>query len=203
MQIINIKNRIKNLIPEEKRSIVIIISLSVLFVVFIIFAYIPKQTKVARLKRNLTSLEQQIDLTQTMLGDIEKLSYILAGMQKDLASFEGRLLSTKNISSVISELSSTARLCTVDVVSIKPHESTPLLDDDLNPVSLEASPISEIKIELKLLASYRSLADYVRKIQESLKLLATIEDVTISRKQDMAPKLDIKLTISIYTGENR
>lgn len=199
----DIEKIIKNLIPENKRTIALATAAAVLFTIFIIFAYMPRQKSVSGLKKELTGMEAQIELIQSTLGDLEELSRMLAGMQKELVLFESRLPNTKQISSVLSELSSAARLCSVDVISIRPHEPVPLLDDNQNPISLDKKPLKEIKIELNLLAKYKSLAEYVKKIQESLNLLAVIEEIVITKREERGANLDIELSLLIYTGDKQ
>ena len=75
---------IKDLIPENKRTIAIVITATVLFTVFIIFAYMPRHRSVSGLKKELTEMEGQIELIQSTLGDLEEQGRILADMQKEL-----------------------------------------------------------------------------------------------------------------------
>lgn len=191
----------RNFIPEEKRTIITAGAWVLFLCLFIIFVYMPKHRSVAKLKADLAAMEEQIELSQAMLGDVERLGHVLADMQKELASFEKRLPSRKQISSVLSELSRVAKTSSVEVVSIKPYEAEPLLNKNQEPISLDEKRLQKMRIELKLSAGYKALADYVKSIQESLNLLATIEEIAVAKKQDSAPNLEIELALSVYIGD--
>lgn len=188
----------KNLIPIDKKIVANSVIAIGLLLLFLIFAHIPKHRVVAGLETNLKSMEQQIKVTQVMLGDLGRLAQVLVDMQKELISFESRLPDRKQLSLVLSELTNLAKLSFVDVVSIKPEEPVPLVDNEQNPVSLGTRPLKSLKVELQLRAPYKAIAEYVKSIQDSLNILATIDEINLTTNEEIAPNLDAKLVFTVY-----
>lgn len=190
--------KMKNLIPIDKKIVANSVIAIGFLLLFLIFAHIPKNRIVTGLEANLKSMEQQIKVTQAMLGDLGRLAQVLVDMQKELISFESRLPDRKQLSLVLSELTNLAKLSFVDVVSIKPEEPVPLVDNEQNPVSLGTRPLKSLKVELQLRAPYKAIAEYVKNIQDSLNMLATIDEINLTTNEEIAPNLDAKLVFTVY-----
>lgn len=188
----------KHLIPLDKKTVTGSIIAVGLLLLFLIFAHIPKHRVVVELEANLKAIEQQIKITQAILGDLGRLAQVLVDMQKELISFESRLPDRERLSLVLSELTNLAELSFVEVVSIRPQEPTPLVDNNQNPVSLGKRPLKSLKVELKIRAPYKAIAEYVKRIQDSLNILATIDEISLARNEEIAPALDAKLVFTVY-----
>jgi len=170
----------------------------VFIIAFSVFVYIPQHQEVARLREQISNIESQIGFTNAMLGDIEKLGLVLGQMQQEMKLFEKRLLTKEQISSIVSELSSLAQASGLEVVSIRPEQSVQALDKDGKLVNMDKRPLDSIKIHLELRTSYKALAEYTRKIQDSLNILAGIDDIKISKNVDATTKLMVDLTLTVY-----
>ena len=173
----------------------------IVIVVFFMLVYLPERNKVNELKNRLKVMDDQIKLTEAMLGDLNRLAPILADMQKELVSFEGRLPDRRKISLVISELFNLAKSSSVKVVSIKPQEPITLTDDNKQPITLGKTRLKSMKVTLELQGSYREIAEYVKKIQDSLNILATIDDVTIRKDDNIVPDLPADLVLTVYIAD--
>jgi len=183
---------------EKKKQPIGIAIILIVIIVFSVFVYMPKHREVARLKTRINDMEEQIVLTNAMLGDMEKLGHVLGQMQQEMKLFEKRLPTQKQISSIVSELSSLAQASLLEVISIKPEKSVQMIDKDGQSVNMGQDPLDSMKIHLELRASYKALAEYIRKIQDSLNILAGIDDIKISGNEGTAPKLDVDMTLTIY-----
>jgi Tfp pilus assembly protein PilO len=189
----------KNFISlKDKRLAYLIIGAAASLIIFVLFIHLPKSKSVAELKSHIKNIEQQIAATEAMLGDIKKLGQILVGMQKELSTFEARIPDRENISSVLAELLGLAKACSIEVVSIKPEEPAPFLDNNKETISLDKKPLKNIVVRLKLQGPYKSIADYIRNIQESLNILATIDEVTITKDKKIMPKLNAEIVLNVY-----
>ncbi len=170
----------------------------VFIILFSVLVYIPQHQEVARLRGEINDIESQIGFANAMLGDIEKLGPLLGQMQQEMKLFEKRLPTKKQISSIVSELSSLAQASGLEVVSIRPTQSVQALDNDGKPINMDKRPLDSIKIDLQLRASYKALAEYTRKIQDSLNILASIDHIKISKNIDTATSLMVDLTLTVY-----
>lgn len=191
----------KNFMPANKRILVGSTVAAVLLLGFLIFAHFPKHRVVTELKAHLKNIEQQIEITQTMLGDLGKLGQVLVDMQEELVAFESRLPDKEKISLILTELTNLARLSFVEVVSIKPQEAVPLLDSSQQPISLGKNPLKSLKLELNLRAPYQAIAEYVKSIQDSLNILATIDEIGITRNEEITPRLEARLIFTVYIAD--
>ena len=188
----------KNLMPKDKNILIGSIIASSLLAIFFLFAHLPQSRSVTALKVRLAGIEQQIRITQAMLGDLGKLGQVLVDMQQELVSFENRLPDRKRISLVLSELTNLAKLSFVDVVSMKPQDPVALVDSNQKPVSLGKRPLKSLKVELKLQAPYMAISEYIKSIQDSLNILATIDEINLTRNEEAAPRLDARLIFTVY-----
>jgi Tfp pilus assembly protein PilO len=98
----------------------------------------------------------------------------------------------------LAELLGLAKACSIEVVSIKPEEPAPFLDNNKETISLDKKPLKNIVVRLKLQGPYKSIADYIRNIQESLNILATIDEVTITKDKKIMPKLNAEIVLNVY-----
>jgi len=183
---------------KDKKQYVGMTIMLVFIIAFSVFVYIPQHQEVARLREQISNIESQIGFTNAMLGDIEKLGLVLGQMQQEMKLFEKRLLTKEQISSIVSELSSLAQASGLEVVSIRPEQSVQALDKDGKLVNMDKRPLDSIKIHLELRTSYKALAEYTRKIQDSLNILAGIDDIKISKNVDATTKLMVDLTLTVY-----
>jgi len=188
----------RSLLQKDKSFWMGIAATAVLFVMFFVFGYLPKLASIKELKKKTDNMGQQIDVTQTMLGDLSKLGPLLVQMQKELASFEDRLPSRKSISSIVSELSNLAKISYVKVISIKPQEPSPLVGEGNQPARMGKNILEEMKVELNLRGPYKATAEYIKNVQDSLNMLATIDEVCIKKDESIAPELDTKLVLTVY-----
>jgi len=188
----------KEFIPKDKKALTGTVLLGAAILIFFVLIYIPQHRKVGRLKNEIRTIDDQIELTKTMLGDLNKLGHVLAGMQQELSIFEKRLPEKKQVSSILSELSRLAKSSSLEVVSIKPERPLPVLDKDHQLISLDKSPLSSIKVELSLKTHYKALAEYVRKIQESLNILATIDGIIINNNASASSSLNAEVVLTVY-----
>ncbi len=189
----------KKTLIKDRKQLLGISAIVLVVLIFFIFVYIPQHRKVRGLKKQMQDISEQISLTRAMLGDMEQLGPILGRMQQEMKRFEDRLPSTKEIASVLSELSSRMKeSSSLEVLSMRPQKPLPVLDNDGRPVYMDEKPLNRIEIELKLHATYEDLAKYVRKVQDSPKTLASIDSIKISKNDSISPKLDITALFTIY-----
>ena len=190
----------KNLIDFEKdKKNIIKISIALIgLIVLFVFLYLPQHQKVNRIKKQIDLMQEQIDLTKTMLGDLSQLGLVLGKMQQEMSLFEKRLPAKKQISSILSELSNLAKKSEIDVVSINPEKPIQVISDDGEVVKIDQNTLSSIKINMNLKGSYKELADYLKRVQESLNIFAAIDEISISRVDDIYPKLNAKFALTIY-----
>ena len=190
----------KNLIDFKKnKKNIIKISIALIgLIVLFVFLYLPQHQKVNRIKKQIDLMQEQIDLTKTMLGDLSQLGLVLGKMQQEMSLFEKRLPAKKQISSILSELSNLAKKSEIDVVSINPEKPTQVINDDGEVVKIDQNTLSSIKINMNLKGSYKELADYLKRVQESLNIFAAIDEISISRVDDIYPKLNAKFALTIY-----
>lgn len=190
----------KNLIDFEKdKKNIIKISIALIgLIVLFVFLYLPQHQKVNRIKKQIDLMQEQIDLTKTMLGDLSQLGLVLGKMQQEMSLFEKRLPAKKQISSILSELSNLAKKSEIDVVSINPEKPIQVISDDGEVVKIDQNTLSSIKINMNLKGSYKELADYLKRVQESLNIFAAIDKISITRVDDIYPELKAKFTLTIY-----
>lgn len=190
----------KNLIDfkKDKKNIIKISIALIGLIVLFVFLYLPEHQKVNRIKKQIDVMQEQIDLTKTMLGDLSQLGLVLGKMQQEMSLFEKRLPAKKQISSILSELSNLAKKSEIDVVSINPEKPTQVINDDGEVVKIDQNTLSSIKINMNLKGSYKELADYLKRVQESLNIFAAIDEISISRVDDIYPKLNAKFALTIY-----
>lgn len=192
------KKQMKDLIDKNKRILAGSITAAVLILLFVMVIYIPQHRKVTGLKLQIKEIEDQINLTKAMLGDLDRLGRVLVEMQDEMGLFEKRLPSQKQISSVLSELSKLAKASSLEVISIRPEKPVPVLDENHQPISLDKSPFKSIKVDLRLRAPYKAVADYLGSIQQSLNILATIDEIIIKSDEAISPRLDSNVILTVY-----
>lgn len=195
----------KKIAIKDKKQLLGISVIVLVVLIFFIFVYMPQHRKVSSLKKQAQDIEEQIGLTKSILGDMRKLGPLLGQMQLEMKRFEDRLPTTKEIASVLSELSSRLKeSSSLRILSIRPQEPLPILDKDAKPVYMDEKPLNKIEIELNLQATYKDLAEYIRKVQDSPRTLVTIDSIEMSKNDSITPMLDIMTLFTIYViGKDR
>ena len=189
----------KNITIKDKKQLIGISVILLVVLIFFIFIFMPQHRKVSSLKKQMRDIKEKIGLTKSMLGDMEKLGPLLGQMYQEMKHFEDRLPTTKEIASVLSGLSSRLEeSSSLEILSIKPQKPSLVLDKDGKPVYMDGKPINRIEIELKLRATYKDLAEYIRKVQDSPDTLASIDSININRNDSIAPRLDIVTLFTIF-----
>ena len=186
---------------DEKYQNIINISLAAFLILFLIFFYIPNARDVARTKNNMRIAEEDLALTRAAVGDIDKLNEVIELRKREFAMIEQRLPNKSKISSIVSEFTTLARESSVNLLGIKPSEVKPLFDAAQKPIVLGSRQLEGLEVTLKLQAPYRSIAEYIKKLQDSLNLIATIDTVSVASNASIKPKLDATLTFTVYMRE--
>ena len=187
----------KNIIDfkKDKKVIIKISALFIGLIVLFMFLYLPQHKKVNKVKKQIEAMQEQIDITKNMLGDLSQLRLVLGQMQQEMVSFKKRLPDQKQISSILSELSNLTKHSKIEVVSIKPEKPAHIKNDNGEVVKIDQDTLSSIKVKMDLKGSYKELADYLKRVQESLNIYAAIDEISISRVDDVYPKLKVKIVI--------
>ena len=182
---------------NKKALIAGIIAIGILLL-FVIFIYMPKHRLVLGLRAQIKKIDEEVEINREMMGDARRFGRMLVDMQKEVDSFEKRIPDREKCSSILSEFSSLARLHSVEVVSIKSEDPLPLFDDDGSAFILSKKQLKKLPVNLKIQARYRKIAEYIRSIQESVNMLATIDEVIITRNEKEVPLLDVELVLDAY-----
>ncbi len=189
----------KKAVIKNKKQLLSISAIVFVVLILFVFAYIPQHQKVSSLKKQVQDIDEQINLTKSILGDMKRLGPFLGQMQQEMKRFEDRLPTTKEIASVVSELSNRfKKASSLEVLSIRLQKPLPVLDNDYKPVYMDGKPLNKIEIELKFRATYEDLAEYIRKVQDSPKTLASIDSIKISKDDSITPSLGIVALFTIY-----
>jgi Tfp pilus assembly protein PilO len=186
---------------KENRTLIAVLAYIIVFLIFVFLVYLPKHSQVLSLKGRIKSIEKQIDITQQMLGDLNKLGEMLAGMQRELDDFRSRLPDKSRVSSVISQLSNLAKDLDIEVLSIKPAKPVHVSGDDGKPILIAGDHLVSMDVGLSLYASYRPLADYINNIQHKLDMLASVKELDVQRDASRYPKLRSHILLTVYIIE--
>jgi len=186
---------------QNKKVLFSSITAVTVFLLFLLVIYVPKNIVVGKLKNEIRNIDQQVKSIQAMLGDMRRLGEVLSDMQNEVSSFEKRIPRKKEISSILSECSALAKTCSVEVVSVKAKESALFVDDEGNPARFGEKALETIRVELVLLATYKALADYIKHIQDSPNILATIDEISVVKNKDAKPRLNIRLILNVYVSK--
>lgn len=187
----------------EKRMTAIGIAAVAALLLFLIFVYIPKYRSVNNLALEIKGINKQIAATEEMAGDIRNLGIIIADMQREVDNFESRLPTSEEISAVLSECSNIARECSIEVVSIISDDPKPFVGPEGEEFIFGEQPVSSMQVAFKLRGTYKHLADYVRNLRESLNILATLDEIEVERDEDILPRLDAELMVTVYVLDMR
>ena len=191
-----------NPIPENKRLLAGVIAATALFLIYIIFIYMPKHKLVNKLKIDLKHMDEQIEYTQKQLGEFKKLGPALASMEIKMASFNKRITRKKQTSSrILAELSELAKLFSIKIVSIEPQSPVQVLNNENQPISINNNLLKSMKIRLSFQSSYKAAAEYVKNIQDNLNVSATIDEIEIVKGKNVAPALSVTLALNVYLLE--
>jgi len=188
---------------NEKRMTIIGIAAVTALLLFLVFVYIPKHRSVANLNVEIKSINKQIAATEEMAGDIRSLGIIIAGMQGEVDSFESRLPTSEETSAILSECSNIARECSIEVVSIISEDPKLFVGAEGEEFIFGERPLSSLQVAFKLRGTYKHLAEYIRGLRESPNILATLDEIEIERDEDILPRLDAELMITVYVVDMR
>ncbi len=162
----------------------------------VIIAFIPLFLYLIQKKANDSLLSQQIDLQRKLeLGEkaqkaievFKKTGLINLKTQRELLAL--KIPSAEESPLIISkQLSRIALDRGIDKISISNKEREKTSTTDLYRLPLSAN----------LECTYQQLCQFLNKISSADRLIV-IEEVSIKRQEDILPRLDVSLSLSVYT----
>ena len=169
-----------------------------LLLLFIVFLYMPKHGAVVKLEKKIKAIDLETEATKSAIGDIRNLGKALALMQQELNNFESKLPAEEELSSILSEITDTAKKHSIEVVSVKPGKPVLFQDSSGGAFEFDQKKVKKINIDVDLRGAYKYLVEYIKALRDSMKILAVLESVSITRNEKIAPKLEANFSLTIF-----
>ena len=185
-------------ITQAQRKIIFaaVIDLSV-FILFLSLIYMPSRRKVAKLKAELQSIEQEV-------AEIKKIASQAGSLEKSITLFKDRysVLQGKfpaKEEEAISKISDLARQLRINIISLKPGAKQVVFSEGKEGLAIEQKVCHNILVAIEMDCTYAELVKYLELLNEELPALVTVETIEIANGGPVTPgKLRVNLSFNLY-----
>ena len=189
--------KIKDLTTSQKKIILAAALILFVFIIFLVFIYLPIQRQVRKIKSELDSAQQQIDAISRITSSAKSLEEGIKMLQDKFTKLDAKFPAEEE--NALKALSQFAKEMNIELVSISPQPKVQLLEDDKSNISIEGKPCSVVPVSIQMRCVYKDLVAYLQKANDSLPVFATLERLNISKDRlDVSQKLDVQIDINLY-----
>lgn len=183
------KSEIKKIIQHKNFSVVVIGGLFLLFLIDILFIFMPQIRAFRNAGSEIAQMKQKISMGERELMDIEKLRENLQKITSEILLEEQSFTSEDDFELLIEEISKTASDSGVKIIQIRPvrdKEEKSLRKGDTE--VLIKSPI-----QIQAVSNYHSLGKFINKLEEADKFFR-IEELEINADSSDYKKSNVSMT---------
>jgi len=185
-----------NRLQKRQRTLVLFLAAAILFSFYYNAVYKPQSSALARVKTELTNVNNRLVKLKSQIPDIQKEKEALDAAKRNLetlktqlSSLELQLPTTGRIPQLLGELVRQAQGYSIDFVSIRPKTSK------------EKKEYAELIIEMKFNSTYSDFANYLNRL-ESLSQFLRASDITMEEMKDgFRAESDVTLNLATLLGE--
>jgi len=185
-----------NRLKTRQRTLVLFLAAAILFSFYYNAIYKPQSSALARVKTELTNVNNRLVKLKSQIPDIQKEKEALNAAKRNLdslktqlSSLELQLPTTGRIPQLLGELVRQAQGYSIDFVSIRPKTSK------------EKKEYAELSIEMKFNSTYSDFANYLNRL-ESLSQFLRATDIGMEEMKDgFRAESDVTLNLTTLLGE--
>ena len=185
-----------NRLKTRQRTLALFLAAAILFSFYYNAVYKPQSVALAKVKTELSNVNNRLLKLKSQLPDIQKEKETLGAAKRNLetlkaqlSSFELQLPTTGRIPQLLGELVRQAQGLPIDFVSIRPKTSK------------EKKEYAELIIEMKFNFTYSDFANYLNRL-ESLSQFLRATDIAMEEMKDgFQGQSDVTLTLGTLLGE--
>lgn len=185
----------------QKKIIIATAIVTAVFILFLIFVYLPTRNTVGMLKAELSGVEASIDATSRIIGEGIPLEKGLAALQTRLEGMEKKFPQSEE--EVIKTISNIAYKTGVSITSIKPQQKAAYLDKGDKATRIEGKICQQIPVSIVGYATFKKLDAFLEALRKDAPNFSTVDSLTIAKGQQYELNVNLTLTIYLLVTENR
>ena len=185
----------------DNQKKIILISLSVLFIflLFLVFLYVPASKEIAALKNELKSTEQQIQGIELLLAGSQSRDEAIRLLEQRKRYLNNKFPQKEEESlRLIPEI---ARKMNITVLSLQPGSRTELLDAADKQVIIENKAASYLPISLEVSCYFKDLVRYALELKATLPAFISINSLDIKKEGQLNGKILVNIEFNLYLLE--
>ncbi|MFH1394942.1 MAG: type 4a pilus biogenesis protein PilO [Candidatus Omnitrophota bacterium] len=190
-------DKIKELFAEEKfRTYFVAAFASILAVVYIFIAIIPKCSLLSKTSREIRDFQTNIDLVENRIRRLDALTKKLSDVSAELESYAKGLPAKKDLPAFLEELSLLAKSSGIKILSITPA----VIAYTKESVPSEKGYYREVPIIITAESGYHQLGYFISSLERSKRFI-TITDLKIKGNERSPRKHDVRISLNTYVSD--
>ncbi len=175
--------------PKTQQMIIFFVILIVVLILFFRFSYSENQNKIARLKKNLDSLQIEVQKTEAAKARLPELQAKIARLEIEWEKAKTMLPKQKELPSLIQQISNSGAKAGVSFSLFKP--SGPL----------EKKDYSEIPVQIKVVCGYHQLGRFLSNLG-NLPRIVNVPSVKITPGNERSIQAELSaVTYTVAKGK--
>jgi len=184
-------------ITENQKKIIIMGAITALvFLLFLVFFYLPASKEIQALKNELISTDSQIQSIETLLsgsGTRDEATRLLKERQQYLNNkFPNKEEESLRL---IPEF---ARKNNIEVISLQPGAKTEFLAEDGKPHIIEGRTAYYLPMTMEISCSYKDLVAYLLELKSYLPVFVSVINLNVRKESQSANKVRATVTFNLY-----
>lgn len=188
-----------DLTDNQKKIIIVSVSLLFIFLCLWVFLYLPSSKEIALLKNELISTEQQIQSIEILLTGSPNRSEAIRLLRERQQYLNIRFPQKEEESlKLIPEI---ARKMNIAVTSLEPGSKTEMLDDAGKQIMIENKLASYMPISLEVVCNFKDLVKYTLELKTALPAFTSVNSLEIKKVNQSTGKIQVHLEFNLYLLE--
>ena len=168
------------------------------FLLFIIFVYLPMARELSALKRDYDNTISDISqIKKTVVGDRGSLEETINRLNTRLDVLNNMFPSQEE--GILNILSETAARFKIDVINMSPEKKRIVREIAQAPIPITACAVQEMGISMSIKTDYRTAVEFMRAIRDDFPTYIKFDSVRMEKaSNDRHPLLNIELKMHTY-----
>lgn len=181
----------------QEKILMIVGVVSLAFLIFILFIYLPSRRQLVRLKNEFYGIESEIENIKKATGEGRSLEENITILKARLDELDKKFPAKEEV--ILRELSDAAARYDIAVTALKPQKKKVIKDIDGISIMIKDCQVQEMPVSLSLKASYKTLGEFLKFLKDQTPVFVRIDNVRMAKGSDkMSAIIDVELNLNSY-----
>jgi len=193
-----IKNIALNLTKPQKKALISILVMGVIFIIFIVFVYTPMRRELNKTKTEYEVIEKEIADIKRVAGEGKSLDEVIAALKTRLTELENKFPEKEE--QILQDLSERAKKFNIDLNNTSPDKKRIVTDIECSSLNKRGCILQEMGIKMSMKTDFKTFSEFIKSLKDDFPFYLKLDSARLVKLAgtDRHPMLDIEIKLRAY-----